>query len=200
MQDAHPNRKKLSPEEEEIIRSMRAEGCSMDTIGAYLRVGKERVRRFCKENNMVLNLQRPSKARMDELKSIPVSIPEMPNAACRGQETNLFFLLNSSKDHASRKKFVEQTEKAIGICRGCQHQMECLEYALVAEPYGVWGGATDAERQYLRQKYKIECVREVVIRLGTFSNFGYKMRMTMEMLDAKFATSTIVQEYIKTHG
>jgi hypothetical protein len=78
--------------------------------------------------------------------------------------------------------------------------MECLEYALVAEPYGVWGGATDAERQYLRQKYKIECVREVVIRLGTFSNFGYKMRMTMEMLDAKFATSTIVQEYIKTHG
>ena len=200
MQTDHPNRKHFSQEEQDTIRQLRAENCSTETIATLLHVGKDRVRRFCRENNIIGQSDRPTRARVEELKQIQVDIPDMPNAACRGEGTELFFLLNSDKSTHARKHFMEQTARAISICKSCEHQKECLDYALLAEPYGIWGGTTDAERQYLRKKFSIECVREVVVRIGTFSNYGYRARMTLDMLDAKYEASTVVQEYIKTHG
>lgn len=38
--------------------------------------------------------------------------------------------------------------QALAICAGCPVQDPCLEWALaVREPYGIWGGRTEAERR-----------------------------------------------------
>lgn len=40
---------------------------------------------------------------------------------------------------------------AQSICAGCGVSTECREYALaVAEPHGVWGGMTEADRKAVR--------------------------------------------------
>lgn len=44
----------------------------------------------------------------------------------------------------------EREEKAKEICRRCPVRETCLGYALAArEPYGVWGGLTEDERDAL---------------------------------------------------
>lgn len=44
--------------------------------------------------------------------------------------------------------------RALNVCRYCPVQIECLEHALTQpEPYGVWGGKTERQRQrLLRQR------------------------------------------------
>lgn len=49
------------------------------------------------------------------------------------------------------------------VCAGCPVREECLEYALVTEiTHGVWGGASDRQRQRLRAAR----AREAKNRLG----------------------------------
>ena len=43
----------------------------------------------------------------------------------------------------------------------CTHQEQCLDYALIAEPFGIWGGTTEMEREYIRVQLGIECLREL---------------------------------------
>lgn len=40
--------------------------------------------------------------------------------------------------------------KAKQICETCPVKEPCLEYALVNESYGIWGGMSETERQYER--------------------------------------------------
>ncbi|GGX02171.1 hypothetical protein GCM10010353_17320 [Streptomyces chryseus] len=35
------------------------------------------------------------------------------------------------------------------VCAGCDVRRECLEHALVAAPFGIWGGKTPRERRAL---------------------------------------------------
>lgn len=44
----------------------------------------------------------------------------------------------------------EDAEPARAVCRRCPLAVECLDYALENEEYGVWGGTTPDERQALR--------------------------------------------------
>ncbi len=66
-------------------------------------------------------------------------------AACRGPETWLFF----PPAHTERKDEREEREiRAKEICRRCPVRGECLDFALrTREPYGIWGGLTEVERQ-----------------------------------------------------
>jgi WhiB family redox-sensing transcriptional regulator len=72
-------------------------------------------------------------------------------AACRGEDTALFFAPNYFEKRAE-KDAREALAKA--ICARCPVREACLDYALrTREPHGVWGGHNEFERrQLLRQR------------------------------------------------
>ena len=68
------------------------------------------------------------------------------HAACKDLSTSLFFHPENERGSARHQR--EQRAKA--VCRECPVMAQCREHALrVREPYGVWGGLTETERQQL---------------------------------------------------
>ncbi len=80
-----------------------------------------------------------------------MSTPALPDrswqadALCRGNHSHLFFPPST----VERKEERERRElKAKAICSVCPVKEPCLDYALmIREPYGIWGGLTEAERR-----------------------------------------------------
>jgi WhiB family redox-sensing transcriptional regulator len=65
-------------------------------------------------------------------------------AACRTAEGDLFFAADGERGLAKRRR--ERAAKA--ICIGCPVRQECARYAISnREPYGVWGGLSEHDRQ-----------------------------------------------------
>lgn len=67
-------------------------------------------------------------------------------AACRRADARIFFHPPGERgaDHEARDQAAKQ------VCACCPVLQPCREYALQArEPYGVWGGLTEEERQVL---------------------------------------------------
>jgi WhiB family redox-sensing transcriptional regulator len=58
-------------------------------------------------------------------------------AACEGIGLEVFFSGGPGESLGDAKK----------VCRGCEVQQECREYALANAPYGVWGGMSPLERK-----------------------------------------------------
>ncbi|MGH2739425.1 MAG: WhiB family transcriptional regulator [Actinomycetota bacterium] len=75
-------------------------------------------------------------------------------AACRGEDSNLFFAPNSFE----RKEEKDSREtRAKAICGRCEVREDCLEYALRArEPHGIWGGLNEAERKALLREQTLQ--------------------------------------------
>jgi WhiB family redox-sensing transcriptional regulator len=70
---------------------------------------------------------------------------------CRGKDSSLFFHPEGERGAARSSR--ESAAKE--ICMNCPVQMTCADHALrVREPYGVWGGMTEEEREehHARQK------------------------------------------------
>ncbi|MBL7502519.1 WhiB family transcriptional regulator [Frankia sp. CNm7] len=66
------------------------------------------------------------------------------HGACRGESTELFFHPEGERGPARAAR--EAAAKA--ICARCSVIKECGEHALSArEPYGVWGGMSESERE-----------------------------------------------------
>lgn len=66
--------------------------------------------------------------------------------ACRGRDSSLFFHPEGERGPARTAR----ETAAKGVCATCTVVAECLRHALSArEPYGVWGGTTEAERDQL---------------------------------------------------
>jgi WhiB family redox-sensing transcriptional regulator len=66
--------------------------------------------------------------------------------ACRGLDSELFF--HPEGERGPRRSNREAAAKA--ICAGCPVLRECREAALLArEPYGVWGGLSESDREEL---------------------------------------------------
>ena len=64
-------------------------------------------------------------------------------AACRDVNPELFF--SPESERGVRKRAREMVAKS--LCGNCPVQPECRQPALsVGEPYGVWGGTTESER------------------------------------------------------
>lgn len=64
--------------------------------------------------------------------------------SCRNVESSLFFSPEGERgrDRARREA------RAKRVCQDCPVLTECREYALaVAEPYGTWGGMSEADRR-----------------------------------------------------
>ena len=49
------------------------------------------------------------------------------------------------------------TRLAKAVCRRCEVQEECLEYAVnIGEKFGIWGGLSERERRGIRKKRGIQ--------------------------------------------
>jgi WhiB family redox-sensing transcriptional regulator len=74
------------------------------------------------------------------------SLEWQEGAACRGTDTELFYLPDAIR--GQRKRNREAAAKA--VCAGCPVVADCLRWAMTTgEPYGVWGGTTPEERELL---------------------------------------------------
>jgi len=94
------------------------------------------------------------------------------DGACRGRDSGQFFHPEGERGASRQRR--ENAAKA--VCLGCPVRAECAAHALVArEPYGVWGGFTEAERLTLlatgwedlrdRRRGRVD-VRRLEARLG----------------------------------
>lgn len=159
-------RKNFTEEEGLAIKQLRSEGKSVDTIAAILHAGKDRVRRFLAENN--LDKYQPVKRNrqpIETMKTIVTDYPDFKNPACKGMPIDDFYPINSSNGvSASKRKLqAQKIQQTLDVCRKCEEQEKCLDYAIKAEPHGIWGGTTEAEREYLRLRLGIQCERDVLI-------------------------------------
>ncbi|WP_380167205.1 WhiB family transcriptional regulator [Jannaschia sp. R86511] len=85
---------------------------------------------------------------MAEISRLPGPIAEVwewqMDGACRAEETSLFFHPEGERGPARRNR----DAAAVAICQACPVMVQCREHALaVREPYGVWGGMTEDERE-----------------------------------------------------
>ena len=68
------------------------------------------------------------------------------HAACRGMASSYFFHPEGERGPARARR--EATAKA--VCHDCPAMAACRAHALeVHEPYGIWGGLSEGERQQL---------------------------------------------------
>lgn len=76
------------------------------------------------------------------------------DAACRDVPQALFFPDSEASRPGGGKLIDEDVDSAKALCQGCPVQSQCLDYALsTKQNWGIWGGATVAERQeMLRQR------------------------------------------------
>lgn len=65
-------------------------------------------------------------------------------AACQGMDSSIFFHPQNERGSARSKR----DRMAKVVCAQCTVRLECADYAIRArEPYGVWGGLTEEERE-----------------------------------------------------
>ena len=70
------------------------------------------------------------------------SLNWMDDALCREVGPEVFFPESEMQPRA-----------ALEVCRRCDVEIECLEYALSIGPVaGIWGGTTEADRRRLRRR------------------------------------------------
>lgn len=63
---------------------------------------------------------------------------------CRGEDPNIFFHPEGERGPAR----INRDSAAKAICGACPVKVQCAQHALsVREPYGVWGGLTEDERE-----------------------------------------------------
>jgi len=63
---------------------------------------------------------------------------------CRGEDPNVFFHPEGERGPAR----VNRDAAAKAICGACHVKLQCAQHALaVKEPYGVWGGLTEDDRE-----------------------------------------------------
>ena len=69
-------------------------------------------------------------------------------ASCRDTDPDLFFPVGTTGSA------LEQIEAAKAVCRACDAQSQCLEFALATnQEAGVWGGTSEEERRKLRKAW-----------------------------------------------
>jgi WhiB family redox-sensing transcriptional regulator len=84
---------------------------------------------------------------MADIRRLPVPVTEIwdwqIHASCRGMNSDLFF--HPERERGPARAAREARAKT--VCRGCRVIEQCRSHALaVREPYGVWGGLSEAER------------------------------------------------------
>lgn len=78
-------------------------------------------------------------------------------AKCRNENNKLFF---EKADERAAKRF----------CATCPVQSDCLEYALVYDTYGIWGGMSRVERHRKYTSEYRETLREDLKDSGLYND------------------------------
>lgn len=74
------------------------------------------------------------------------------DGVCRGEDPNIFF--HPEGERGSARENRQSAAKA--LCRRCPVITECAAHALaVREPYGVWGGMTEEDREAVYSRRRI---------------------------------------------
>ncbi len=69
-------------------------------------------------------------------------------SACRDTDPDLFFPVGTTGPA------IEQIETAKAVCRTCDVQQACLQFALSTnQDSGIWGGTSEEERRVLRRQW-----------------------------------------------
>lgn len=69
--------------------------------------------------------------------------------ACRGIDSSVFFHPDGERGRAR----LQRERRAKEMCRSCPVIVQCRTHALrVGEPYGVWGGLSETERDLLLKR------------------------------------------------
>jgi WhiB family transcriptional regulator, redox-sensing transcriptional regulator len=68
----------------------------------------------------------------------------MASGACHGVDPELFFPISVTG------RAMPQINSAKAVCDGCEVRPNCLSYALLTMPDGIWGGTTREERIAMR--------------------------------------------------
>lgn len=84
---------------------------------------------------------------MSRPRALPVPLAEdwewQQHGLCRGVDSSVFFHPEGERGHARANR----AERAKVLCQRCPVLEACREHALsVGEPYGIWGGMSEAER------------------------------------------------------
>lgn len=92
---------------------------------------------------------------MAELSRLPGPVADLwewqYQGACREATTEQFFHPQGERGASRRNR----AARAKAICASCPVMAECRSHALaVREPYGVWGGLTEEEREAVYQRSK----------------------------------------------
>ena len=80
-------------------------------------------------------------------------------AKCIGIDSEIFFPDRDSRDVSYKK-----------CCFDCPVRAECLEYALVYDQYGIWGGTTEKERRRI-PRFKIQALKDDYEESGWLKKF-----------------------------
>lgn len=81
------------------------------------------------------------------------------NALCIGTSSSVFFDDEADHKRGDYKSF----------CDRCPVKAECLEYALLYNVTGIWGGTTEKERTRLFSRSYIEMLRGDAIESGIYN-------------------------------
>lgn len=74
---------------------------------------------------------------------------------CKGIDTEVYY--------PPEAEHPREIQRILSICGNCEHQVECAEWGIKNERYGIWGGLTQKQRTRLRAS------RGIVIPFGEFS-------------------------------
>jgi WhiB family redox-sensing transcriptional regulator len=85
---------------------------------------------------------------MADIRRLPVPVTDIwdwqMRGACRGMDSGFFFHPEGERGPARANREARAKE----VCRSCPVLEQCRRHALaVHEPYGVWGGLSEAERE-----------------------------------------------------
>lgn len=75
--------------------------------------------------------------------------PVFENAECKSVDVDIFFA--KDPDEPGYKNSDSEYKEARKICMGCPYRVECAEWGIKNEIYGMWGGLSPRERQKLRK-------------------------------------------------
>lgn len=104
-----------------------------------------------------------------------VSAKPPKNGKCLGHDPNIFFPFAEKSGDSYSRSYVKGRENTIlakSICGECEVSEECLQYSLLHEPHGIWGGKTERERKTLRRRLGVSLVPKEPINILLGFKFG----------------------------